>query len=229
MMNCKLLEIGQIGNTHFGILDIPRHSWPEPGQYLPCQNLTQDTQLLSTPLFKIFGPDDVLRLGPLPKSWQPGDELAVLPPQGNGFKLPLSARRVGLLTLFVSPIYLLSLTEASFAQGASISLFCETIPSRALLNHVPSRVEVTHISSLTDNLNWPDYLAFDIEHHELETVNAYFTGSELPFPGQVLIRTPMPCRGLGDCGVCAVKTRSGWRNTCTDGPVFPLSEVLHVA
>jgi len=64
-MNAKLLEIGQIGNTHFGILDIPRHFWPDPGQYLPCQNLSQDSQHLSTPLFKVYGPDEVLRLGPL--------------------------------------------------------------------------------------------------------------------------------------------------------------------
>jgi hypothetical protein len=123
----------------------------------------------------------------------------------------------------------LTLTEAALAQGSSISLFCETIPSKGLLNHVPSRVEVTHISSLTENLDWPDFLAFDIAHHELETLSSLFTGSELPFEGQVLIRTPMPCRGLGDCGVCAVKTPSGWRYACKDGPVFPLSEVLHVA
>ncbi len=228
-MNVKLLEIGQIGNTNFGILDIPRHFWPNPGQYLSCQNLTRDTSLLPTQLFKVFGPENVRRLGPMPKSWQPGDSLAILPPQGKGFKLPLSARRVGLLTFSVSPIYLLTLAETSLAQGASISLFCESIPPKELLNHVPSRVEVTQISSLKENLNWPEYLAADIEHHELEKLSGLLAGSELPFPGQVLIRTSMPCRGLGNCGVCAVKTRSGWRNACVDGPVFPMSEVLHVA
>ena len=228
-MNCKLLEIGQIEKTKFGILDIPGHSWSEPGQYLPCQNITRDTSLLPTHLFKIISPGDVLRLGPLPNDWQPGDELIILPPQGKGIKLPLSARSVGLLTLSTSPIYLLTLAEAALSQGAAISLFCETIPSRELLNHVPSRVEVTGISSLTENMDWPDYLAIDIKTHELETLSTLFAGSEFSFPGQVMIRTPMPCRGVGDCGVCAVKTRSGWRNTCTNGPVFPLSEVLHVA
>jgi len=228
-MNAKLLEIGQIGNTHFGILNIPRHYWPDPGQYLPCQNLTQDSQHLSTPLFKVYGPGKVLRLGPLPKAWQPGDSLAVIPPQGKGFKLPLSARRVGLLTFSNSPLYLLTLADTAIAQGAAISIFCETIPPKNLLNHVPSRVEVTQISSLIENLDWPDYLAVDIEHHELETLSEFFPSSELPFQGQVLIRTPMPCRGIGDCGVCSVKTRKGWRYACKDGPVFPLSEVLHVA
>ena len=128
-----------------------------------------------------------------------------------------------------SPIYLLTLAGAALAQGAAISIFCETVPPKNLLNHVPSRVEVTQISSLNNTLDWPDYLAVDIEHHELETLCAIFTRSELPFQGQVLIRTPMPCRGLGDCGVCAVKTHRGWRYACKDGPVFPLSEVLHVA
>ena len=228
-MNAKLLEIGQIGNTHFGILDIPRHFWPDPGQYLPCQNLSQDSQHLSTPLFKVYGPDEVLRLGPLPIGWQPGDSLALLLPQGKGFKLPLSARRVGLLTISTSPIFLLPLAASALAQGAAVSLFCEKIPPLDLLNRVSPRVEVGQISSLLENLDWPDFLAVDIDHSELITLSMLFTQAEYPFEGQVLIRTPMPCRGLGNCGVCSVKTRSGWRLACVDGPVFSLPEVLHVA
>ena len=37
---------------------------------------------------------------------------------------------------------------------------------------------------------------------------------------QVLVRTPVPCGGAGECGVCAVTFRSEWRLACKDGPVF---------
>ena len=42
----------------------------------------------------------------------------------------------------------------------------------------------------------------------------------LACPAQLLIRTAMPCSGLGECGVCAVATRVGWALACSDGPVF---------
>ena len=228
-MNTKLLEIGQIGNTNFGILDIPRHFWPASGQYLPCQNLSQDYPHLSNQIFKVFGPDDVLCMGPIPARWQPGDLLAVLPPQGKGFMLPPSARRVGLLTLSTSPIYLLPIAAAALAQDAAVSLFCNSIPPLDLLNRVSPRIEVGQISSLLENLDWPDFLAVDIEFNELKTLSMLFTQADYPFEGQVLIRIPMPCRGLGNCGVCSIKTRNGWRFACVDGPVFSLPEVLHVA
>jgi NAD(P)H-flavin reductase len=40
---------------------------------------------------------------------------------------------------------------------------------------------------------------------------------------QVLVDTPMACHGTADCGVCAVKTKLGWKNVCSDGPVFQLA------
>ena len=39
-------------------------------------------------------------------------------------------------------------------------------------------------------------------------------------PVFVLVDAPMPCAGMGDCGVCAVKARGGYRLACKDGPVF---------
>ena len=31
--------------------------------------------------------------------------------------------------------------------------------------------------------------------------------------------------GQGECGVCAVRTRSGWSLACKDGPVYDLAEL----
>ena len=48
----------------------------------------------------------------------------------------------------------------------------------------------------------------------------------LPCPGQALVLASMPCAGLAGCGVCALRTRRGWRLACEDGPVFPLQDLL---
>jgi hypothetical protein len=86
---------------------------------------------------------------------------------------------------------------------------------------------------LKENLSWPDFLAVDLAHAELAGLLRFLglddPGRPMPFSGQVLIRTDMPCHGVGGCGVCAVQTRRGWRLACVDGPVFDLSEVIHVA
>lgn len=228
-LTATLVEVIQLGSEIAGVLDLPEKHWPEPGQYLPCQRLAEEPEILTPNLFKVIGADDRLHLGPLPKRWGPGDPLACLPPQGNGFTLPSSARRVGLLVFKVSPSRILTLVEAAVAQDASLSLFCDPTPPVDIMARLPSIVEVNPISALQENLDWPDYLAVDLNRVDLEALSSLFGQEKLHFEAQVLIRTEMPCRGIGECGVCAVKTQHGWRLTCDDGPVFPLKEVLNVA
>lgn len=228
-MQTKLLEIFQIASERAGILDIPEKYWPAPGQYLPCRQVDGSSELLTTQLFRIMGDDGVLNLNPLPKSWQPGDQLLVGSPQGHGFSIPGEARRVALLPYKVPPIRLLSLMREALAQNASISLFTEKIPYPEIMSRLPSVVEVNHINTLMENLDWPDFLAVDIERDDLDDFSNLFS-RESPMPeGQVLVRIFMPCRGLAECGVCAVRTKRGWKHACSDGPVFPLKEIIHVA
>jgi hypothetical protein len=53
-----------------------------------------------------------------------------------------------------------------------------------------------------------------------------------PVPGQVLVHTPMPCAGLGECGVCSIQVRvtpqprRTWKLVCRDGPVFNLADLI---
>jgi len=225
----KLTEVFQLGNERAGILDLPVKLWPHQGQYLPCQNLSRDSAVLPTNLFNVIGPKGKLSVGLLPGDWDPGNTLAALPPQGHGFDLPADARRVGLLAMGVSPARLLTLVEHALAQDAAITLFCTPTPPGDILDWLPTAVEVSPFTSLLDNLDWPDYLAVEISREDLDDLSALFEESRLPFPGQVLVRTAMPCRGLGECGVCSVKTTQGWKLACKDGPVFPLEELIHVA
>lgn len=225
-LTTNLIEIFQMGSEITGVLDLPADYWPLPGQYLSCQRVSGDINILPAHLFCVLGDPDQLSLGPIPEFWQPGDPLVYSPPQGHGFGLPNAARRVGLVPYQVSPIRLLALAGPALRQGAAVSLFTDSAPSLDLLSRVPSQVEVLPLSSLVNNPTWPDYLAVDLARSDIDRFSALFCPR---CEGGVLVRTPMPCRGLGDCGVCAVQTQRGWRFACVDGPVFAIEEVLDVA
>lgn len=225
----RLLEVVRVGNSVAGILDLPEKYHPKPGQYLPCQSLTNEADIPYHPLFSVFSPAGQNFLGPLPPRWQVGDQIACLLPQGKGFNLPKSARRVALLALAGQPIQTLPLIEPALKQNAAVAVFFQEHPNPDILTWLPSSVEVSPISALQENLDWPDYMAMALPRDRLDVLSSLF-GQGLPgISGQVLVITEMPCRGMGECGVCAVKTRHSWRLACADGPVFPLKELLHVA
>jgi dihydroorotate dehydrogenase electron transfer subunit len=131
--------------------------------------------------------------------------------------------------LNVPPTRLLTLVKPALDQGASVTLFADAEHQPDFLSQLPAMVEVSPLAILDDYLDWLDYLAVDLEREDLERLSAHFPSPSLPFDGQILVHTPMPCRGLGSCGVCSLRTTKGWRLACKDGPVFPLQEVLHVA
>jgi dihydroorotate dehydrogenase electron transfer subunit len=228
-LTAKLVEIFSLGGSRAGILNLPHKAWPSPGQYLPAQALTGSSEILPTPLFRVGTDSEHLALAPLPASWQPGDRLALLPAQGQGFHLPASARRVALGAIGVAPSRLMPLIPLALDQNATVTLFCDPQPTPDILHQIPSVVEIAPLSALLDNLDWPDYLALDMPRESLPQLNEMIPLDSTWFEGQVLVRTDMPCHGLGDCGVCAVTTRHGMKLACSDGPVFDLNEVLHVA
>ena len=76
---------------------------------------------------------------------------------------------------------------------------------------------------------WADYAAFDIERENLIHLKESFGKLEqarTPHEVQVLIRAPMPCGALAECGVCALTGHHEWRMVCKDGPVFEMRELL---
>ena len=228
-LTAKWVEVFSLGEVRAGVLDLPRPAWPEPGQYLPTQALTASPEILPTHLFRVATNPERLALAPLPASWQPGDRVTYLPSQGQGFHLPPYARRLALCAIGVDPSRLLPLIPPALAQNATVTLFSSPQPSPDILSRIPSVVEIAPLSALAENLTWPDWLAADLQRDSLPRLAELLNEEKLPFEGQVLVRTDMPCHGLGQCGVCAVETRHVTKLACVDGPVFGLNEVLHVA
>ena len=97
------------------------------------------------------------------------------------------------------------------------------------LDDLPLQVEVQPLRALAEVCGWADYLAFDAARESipllrqtLETIGLLKIRGE----SQVLIRTPMPCGGLAECGVCTVEVRGDPQLACVDGPVFDLKSVV---
>jgi hypothetical protein len=171
-----------------------------------------------------YAADAWLAADPLPATWQPGTRLSLRGPLGHGFHLPATAHRVALAALDQSFSRLLPLVELALAQGAAVALCGMNLPA-----HLPSAVEVLPLEALPELAAWADYLALDLALAGLETLPVRLGLVEGAHPEakiELLPRLPMPCGGLGECGICAVPVRKGWQPACTAGPVFDFINFL---
>lgn len=153
--------------------------------------------------------------------WQPGDRLDLLGPIGTGFQPPTRSER-WLLWAYRAPLYpLRPLLELGLGSGRAL-----VVASGQVLHGLPPEVEVVRQASTA--IAWADYLAICLSPtHLAEVLSALDPPDRLaPLPtGQALLYSQLPC-GFGGCGACGLPTGDGWRSACTDGPVFPLEELL---
>ena len=226
-----MIELVRLGGLTAAYISCPPRIVPSPGAYLLAVKPGGDSAV-AVPVFpaKSFihsnrnETNGFLMAPPLPESWTPGTRLHLRGPLGHGFKIPSSARRIALVAFDSTPLRLLSLVDVAFDQGAELTLLCESP-----VDDLPLKVEVQPRSALADIYGWSDFIAFDLARESLHLLkqNLVKIGvQKIQAEAQVLIRTPMPCGGLAECGVCTVETRSGPRLACLDGPVFDLKSLL---
>ncbi len=187
---------------------------PGPGQYLLASH--DSSSILPVP---IFHTDSAALgfIGPAQETWKPGDMLSLRGPLGHGFSLPASARKIGLIAYDSPPSRLRSLAAPAIQQGSSVVLLCDSSA-----DHLPDEVEVQPVSALGEIMQWADFIALDIARENLKEFLEKWTPRSLRGGSQVLVRAPMPCGGMAECGICALTTRSEWKMVCKDGPVFDL-------
>lgn len=204
-------------------LSCPQGLAPGPGQYLLASDGSDS--VLPAPLFYTeSAPQGFVAVAPPTAGWSPGLVLNLRGPQGHGFRLPPAARKVGLVAFDDSPAHLKGLIRPALNQAAAVVLLSSSAP-----DSLPDDVEMQPLSALHDILKWADYLALDIARgslqslkEELGELNRFATR----ISAQVLIRAPVPCGGIADCGVCAVSLKSEWKLGCKDGPVFEWEELI---
>jgi NAD(P)H-flavin reductase len=222
------IELGQDGSRRAEIA-CPQETIPAPGQYIQAHKKEDDTAAVPLSLFlgrwSGEGASAFTAAPPIPSDWQPGDVLTLRGSLGKGFTLPPRAKRVSLVALGETVARLLPLAEMALQKEVEVALFTD-----ARLPRLPTQVEANPLHSLPEALSWGDYLAFDGAPGDYEAIGESLNLSQstpLPCPAQVLVYMPMPCGGLGECGVCAVPGKGRkYKLACVDGPVFAWGEVF---
>lgn len=220
--NGQVTELILEDGDHHLRISCPPGLVPSPGHYLLASDVSDSP--LPVPLFYTdSAPHGFIATASIPVSWDPGLGLHLRGPLGRGFTLPLSARKVGLIALDISPARLRGLIRPALKQAAAVALVCGSNP-----DDLPDDVEVQPLSALPEILEWADYLAFDIARANLHQLGELVGRANRPAVvrgAEVLVHTPMPCGGVAECGVCAIMSKSGWKLACKDGPVFDWREM----
>jgi dihydroorotate dehydrogenase B-like protein len=203
-------------------LSCPGNLIPAPGQYLLAGD--NSSSLLPVPLFYTdSAPLGFIAAPPFPDLWNPGHKLHLRGPLGRGFTLPALSRRVALVAHEDMSARLRGLIRPALKQIASVVLVCDSVS-----DSLPDDVEVQPSSTLSEVCEWADYIAVDVARENLPELRQRLGNlNQLPAmkEAQVLVRTPLPCGSLAECGVCAVTLRSNWMMACKDGPVFDWKDV----
>jgi hypothetical protein len=190
----------------------PSELIPAPGQYLFAHAVDSNDPLADPVFFSEFAPNGFVAAPGL--SWTPGTQLNLRGPLGHGFAVPAAARKIVLVAFDDSPERLRGLIPIAFKLGAEVVLVSD-VPAHDL----PEAVEVQPLQALSEICRWSDYTAFDVARENLPRLKARIgTGNQLQV--QALVRSPMPCGAIAECGVCAVNIHNEWKLICKDGPVF---------
>jgi hypothetical protein len=218
----QVAELQLVSGEEQVLIACPAEVVPSAGQYSLA---AERGAIQATPLFLSKGwKQGFLAANPSPVSWKPGTALALYGPLGSGFHLPADVQRLALIGLGTTNSRLMSLLDSTGFSHASITLF-----SDAASRDLPPAVEAYPLEDLPEALTWADFFAVDAPLERLEMITPVFEEPEQGFNairGQIMVQAPMPCCGLGKCGVCALKVNRSWKLTCEDGPVFDLSAVL---
>lgn len=195
---------------------------PAPGQYLMVDVPSDPDMPLPVPVFSAGSAiGGFLTAAPFPKLWIPGTSLNIRGPLGIGFSLPPSARRIALVVLGETSHRLAALIEPALAQGASITLISD-IPFSGL----PTDLEIMPVASLAETVGWADYIAIDMPRSAIQSLPELFKAGSINGNAQILLSAPIPCGGRGDCDVCAITVKRGFKLICKDGPVLDLNLLL---
>jgi NAD(P)H-flavin reductase len=216
----RIVELLLEDGCQYARISCPENLIPGPGQYLLAGHGPES--LLPVPIFHTDSAPQGF-IGPAFDNWKPGELLALRGPLGRGFSLPISARKVGLVAFDSPPSRLRGLIPPALRQKASIVLL-----SNSSADHLPDVVEVQPVSAMHEIFQWADYVALDVDRANLKVLMDKL-GELTPYSAlvtaQLLVRTPMPCGGIAECGVCAITTKSDWKLVCKEGPVFNLGEI----
>lgn len=194
-----------------------------PGQYFKLR-FPQRDDILSATVFPTYAEGQQLQVMPLAAfHWMPGEEVHLHGPFGKGFGLPEARSRVGIyVPAGASALAALPLLEEALKVDHEV-----TLVSDSFLAGLLAEVEVLPLSHADEVLAWADYLAAVSRLEELSDVVSKLLPKRQrlnrPSPDELLVLAEMPCAGVGQCEMCLVPSKNGWKHACKEGPVFKLA------
>ncbi|MBI2853877.1 MAG: dihydroorotate dehydrogenase electron transfer subunit [Chloroflexi bacterium] len=167
-----------------------------------------------------------------------GDEIDMLGPLGNGFSITGRSRRLLLLAGGIGLAPLKFLAESAASQGHQVVLLVGTrnTAEQYPIDLLPSHGHVVKITE--DGSAGKKGLVTDFISEFAPEVDQAFAcgpegmyrelmrvrGSMQSVPVQVSLEVRMGC-GIGACLSCTIRTNSGLKHVCKDGPVFDLDDI----
>jgi NAD(P)H-flavin reductase len=193
----------------------------QPGQFMMVRSADD---ILPVPLFPC-GMQGFQYTSPLCGNhhWNVGDLFSISLPHGSGFDVSGKSRRLLMVSSTSSPLRLFPIAANIIQNGGEAALYTKNLP-----DHVPLEMELLSLEQLAEAVSWADCIIGDTSTDQLvnwknELLDGKSTTTNLNI--QILVDTPLVCAGTANCGICAIKTRHGWKQACTDGPVFHLVEL----
>jgi hypothetical protein len=201
--------------------DQPLQPVLQPGQFMLARGAED---ILSVPLFPC-GLQGIEYTSPLcgKRHWSTEESFAISLPHGNGFDNVGKSKRLLMVSGTITPLRLFPLAGRVIQDGGEAALFTHHLPDT-----IPPEIELLTQDQLAEAISWADTIIGDTSIDQVINWVKLITAGGKNNPNtnvQILMDTPVVCAGSADCGVCAVKTRHGWKHACTDGPVFKLSEL----
>ena len=232
-LSATLAEIWQTPAGHAGKVYTPELKQADPGQYFQAWREGEQSLLPGIVFPTSLASNGSIDLDQIPPSWYPGDRLVLWGPLGHGFSLPSGVNLVFIVSSKPDISRLKPVAELAIAKGLSVSLFVEKFEPGYWHNGLPAAIEIQALSDLSGGVSQPGFFAAEVDASNHPSVSE-LVSRQIPkilhqCQGQVLVRTAMPCIGIAECGVCAIKTKKGWRYACKDGPVFSFEDLFDVA
>jgi len=168
---------------------------------------------------------------------QAGDKLDLLGPLGNGFIIHPESKNLLLIAGGIGIAPLRFLADEAINRGLSVTLLYGT-PGQHRYNTKDLPAEIELVTVTEDGSIGRKGLVTDVLPEFAKEADQVFACGPLAMyramaimpelrkkPVQISLEVRMGC-GLGICYGCTVKTSSGLRQVCRDGPIFDLNDVL---
>ena len=171
---------------------------------------------------------------------QAGNNIDLLGPLGNGFSIHPASHNLLLVAGGIGIAPLCFLAQKALSQGCSVRLLLgASTASQLYPKHLlPAKAELIMATEdgtagkkgmITDLL--PDFVGWADQLFACGPTSMYRAMADQnqqllkAKPPQISLEVRMGC-GRGVCYGCTVKTKSGLKQVCKDGPVFDLDDIL---